>query len=178
VTSGRHDGSVPKRSAGLLVYRVTASNVVEVLIVHPGGPFWAKKDAGAWSIPKGEYEEGENARATAFREFEEEVGQAPPVTEPIPLGELTQPGGKRVSAWAVEGDLDVTRATSNTFEMEWPRGSGRVRAFPEVDRVEWMPVAQARAKLLKGQVPFLDCFMDELRARDGSLTEGPAGERS
>lgn len=167
---GRHDGPVPKRSAGLLVYRTTASNVVEVLIVHPGGPFWAKKDVGAWSIPKGEYEEGEDARATAFREFEEEVGQAPPRGEPVPLGDLTQPGGKRVSAWAVEGDVDVTDATSNTFEMEWPRGSGHMRVFPEVDRVEWMPVARARTKLLKGQVPFLDRMMEEVGSGDTDVT--------
>jgi predicted NUDIX family NTP pyrophosphohydrolase len=149
-------GAVPKRSAGLLVYRITPSGVVEVLIVHPGGPFWTKKDAGAWSFPKGEYEEGDDPRATAFREFREETGRDAPAGEAIPLGELTQPGGKRVTAWAVEGDLDVSDSTSNTFEMEWPRGSGRLQAFPEVDRVEWVPVARARAQLLKGQVPFLD----------------------
>jgi predicted NUDIX family NTP pyrophosphohydrolase len=153
---------VPKRSAGLLVYRTTKSDAIEVLIAHPGGPFWAKKDAGAWSIPKGEYEEGDDARATAFREFQEETGLDAPSTEPIPLGELTQPGGKRVTAWAVEGDLDVTDTTSNTFEMEWPRGSGRMQAFPEVDRVEWAPLARARAQLLKGQVPFLDRLLEQL----------------
>jgi predicted NUDIX family NTP pyrophosphohydrolase len=153
---------VPKRSAGLLVYRITGSRVIEVLIVHPGGPFWAKKDAGAWSIPKGEYEDGDDARATAFREFREEIGQHAPAGQPVPLGELRQPGGKRVSAWAVEGDLDLTHTTSNTFEMEWPRGSGRMQAFPEVDRVEWVPVARARTQLLKGQLPLLDRLMEQV----------------
>lgn len=162
-------GAVPKRSAGLLVYRITPSGVVEVLIVHPGGPFWAKKDAGAWSVPKGEYEEGDDARATALREFREEIGQDSPGGEPIPLGELTQPGGKRVTAWAVEGDLDVTHSTSNTFEMEWPRGSGRFQAFPEVDRVEWVPVGRARAQLLKGQVAFLDRLMDHVENRQNDV---------
>jgi predicted NUDIX family NTP pyrophosphohydrolase len=153
----------------LLVYRMTPSAGIEVLVVHPGGPFWARRDAGAWSIPKGEYEEGEDPEATARREFHEEVGQAPPDGQLVPLGELTQAGGKRVSAWAVQGDVDVSGATSNTFEMEWPRGSGRIRVFPEVDRVEWMPVARARTKLLKGQVPFLDRMMEEVggRAVDG-----------
>jgi predicted NUDIX family NTP pyrophosphohydrolase len=156
---------VPKCSAGLLVYRISSQAVVEVLIVHPGGPFWARKDAGAWSIPKGEYEELDDALATAFREFREEIGQAPPDAEPVPLGELTQPGGKRVSAWAVEGDVDVTDTTSNTFELEWPKGSGRLRTFPEVDRAEWMPVEQARAKLLKGQAPFLDRLVELVGGR-------------
>jgi predicted NUDIX family NTP pyrophosphohydrolase len=165
---------VPKQSAGLLVYRVTNSGVAEVLLAHPGGPFWAKKDAGAWSIPKGEYEDGDDALATAFREFREEVGQAPPDSEAVPLGELTQPGGKRVLAWAIEGDLDVTHTVSNTFEMEWPRGSGRIREFPEVDRVEWMNVTDARTKLLKGQIPFLDRLMDALRTRHDNPTEGGA----
>ena len=158
---------MPKRSAGLLVYRITVARVMEVLIVHPGGPFWTKKDAGAWSIPKGEYEEGDDPRATAFREFREEIGQDPPSTDPVPLGELTQPGGKRVTAWALEGDVDVTRSTSNTFEMEWPRGSGRLQTFPEVDRVEWVPLARARALLLKGQVPFLDRLLEQVVNRRG-----------
>jgi predicted NUDIX family NTP pyrophosphohydrolase len=157
-----------------LVYRVTPALVVEVLIAHPGGPFWARKDAGAWSVPKGEYEDHDDALAAAFREFREEIGQAPPDGRPLPLGELTQPGGKRVSVWAVEGDLDVTHAASNTFEIEWPRGSGRIRAFPEVDRVEWVTVTTARTKLLKGQVPFLDRLVDDLRLRRPGATEGPS----
>ncbi len=163
-------GAVPKRSAGLLVYRIAPSGEVEVLIVHPGGPFWAKKDAGAWSVPKGEYEEGDDARATALREFREEIGRDSPSGEPIPLGELTQPGGKRVTVWAVEGDVDVTHSTSNTFEMEWPRGSGRFQAFPEVDRVEWVLVGRARAQLLRGQVPFLDRLMDHVEKRQNDVS--------
>jgi predicted NUDIX family NTP pyrophosphohydrolase len=158
----------------LLVYRIAASGVVEVLIAHPGGPYWAKKDAGAWSIPKGEYEEGDDVLGTAFREFQEEIGQGPPDGVPVSLGELTQAGGKRVSAWAIEGDVDVAHTTSNTFELEWPRGSGRFRVFPEVDRVEWMSVTDARTKLLKGQVPLLDRLTHALHTRHDGLTEGPS----
>jgi predicted NUDIX family NTP pyrophosphohydrolase len=150
------------RSAGLLVYRVSEGRVVEVLLAHPGGPFWARKDAGAWSIPKGEYEPSDDALAAARREFREEIGLDPPAGEPVALGEHRQPGGKRVTAWALAGDLDVTHATSNTFEIEWPRGSGTMREFPEVDRVEWMPLEQARGKLLKGQVVFLDALVELL----------------
>ncbi len=144
------------RSAGLLLYRVSGDGVVEVLLTHPGGPFWARKDDGAWSIPKGEYEDDEDPLAAAYREFREEIGFDPPADEPISLGERRQPSGKKVVAWALQGDLDVTNAVSNTFEIEWPRGSGTMREFPEVDRVEWMSVDDARSKLLKGQVPFLD----------------------
>jgi predicted NUDIX family NTP pyrophosphohydrolase len=146
------------KSAGLLLYRVPTDGV-EVLLAHPGGPFWARKDAHAWSIPKGEYEPGEDALDTAYREFREETGLEPPAAEPVFLGELRQPSGKWVAAWALAGDLDVTEATSNTFELEWPKGSGTVREFPEVDRVEWMPIARARTKLLKGQLPFLDALL-------------------
>ena len=160
------------RSAGLLLYRMTGDGDVEVLLAHPGGPFWAKKDAGAWSIPKGEYQPSqEDALATARREFREEVGLDPPSGEPVPLGERRQPSGKWVTAWALAGDLDVTRAASNTFEMEWPKGSGTMREFPEVDRVEWMPLSVARQKLLKGQVPFLDALTEAVHgtasSRDG-----------
>ena len=150
------------RSAGLLLYRMTGDGVVEVLLAHPGGPFWARKDAGAWSIPKGEYEPSDDALAAARREFREEIGLDPPAGDPLLLGERRQPSGKWVTAWALAGDVDVTRATSNTFELEWPRGSGTVREFPEVDRVEWMTVDQARGKLLKGQVPFLDALLEML----------------
>jgi predicted NUDIX family NTP pyrophosphohydrolase len=153
------------RSAGLLLYRVSDEGAVEVLLAHPGGPFWAGKDAGAWSIPKGEYEPSEDALATARREFREEVGQDAPAGDLVPLGERRQPSGKWVTAWALAGDLDVTRATSNTFEIEWPKGSGTMREFPEVDRVEWMTLEQARAKLLKGQVPFLDALEESLERR-------------
>jgi predicted NUDIX family NTP pyrophosphohydrolase len=153
------------RSAGLLLYRVSDEGAVEVLLAHPGGPFWARKEAGAWSIPKGEYEPSEDALATARREFREEVGQDAPAGDLVPLGERRQPSGKWVTAWALAGDLDVTRATSNTFEIEWPKGSGTMREFPEVDRVEWMTLEQARAKLLKGQVPFLDALEESLERR-------------
>lgn len=149
---------MPKLSAGLLLYRVR-DGVVEVLIGHPGGPFWARKDDGAWSIPKGEYADGGDPWAAAQREFEEEVGLTPPSGPRVDLGSVKQPGGKVVTAFAVQGDLDVTDAHSNTFELEWPRGSGQLRTFPEVDRVDWFPVAHARAKLLKGQVGFLDRLM-------------------
>ena len=149
-----------KLSAGLLVFRVSSDRAVDVIIVHPGGPFWAKKDLGAWSIPKGEYEEGEDPYGVALREFEEEIGISPPAGAPIELGELKQPSGKRLSAWAVEcEDFDLTETRSNTFEMEWPRGSGQIQVFPEVDRAAWFSVAEARERLLKGHVAFLDLLM-------------------
>lgn len=149
---------MPKRSAGVLLYRAR-DGVVEVLIAHPGGPFWARKDDGAWSIPKGEYADGEDPWAAAQREFAEELGLSVPTGTRLDLGELKQSGGKVVSAFAVGADLDVTDARSNTFELEWPKGSGRLREFPEVDRVGWFSVAQARIKLLKGQLGFLDRLM-------------------
>jgi predicted NUDIX family NTP pyrophosphohydrolase len=149
---------MPKLSAGLLLYRVHDA-VVEVLIGHPGGPFWARKDDGAWSILKGEYTDGEDPWTTAQREFEEEVGLAPPTGPRIDLGSVKQPSGKVLTVFAVHADLDITDAHSNTFELEWPKGSGRMQAFPEVDRVGWFPVAQAKTKLLKGHHLFLDRLM-------------------
>ncbi|OBF80685.1 NTP pyrophosphohydrolase [Mycobacterium sp. 852002-51163_SCH5372311] len=149
---------MPKLSAGLLLYRVRAG-VVEVLIAHPGGPFWARKDDGAWSIPKGEYDDGDDPWVAAQREFSEELGLAVPSGPRIDFGPLKQPSGKMVTAFAVGADLDITEARSNTFELEWPKGSGRMREFPEVDRVGWFAVALARAKLLKGQRAFLDRLM-------------------
>jgi predicted NUDIX family NTP pyrophosphohydrolase len=149
---------VPKLSAGLLLYRVV-NGVAEVLIVHPGGPFWARKDDGAWSIPKGEYAEGEDPWRAAQREFLEEIGFAPPAGPRIDFQPLRQPSGKIITAFAVLGDLDVTEAHSNTFEMEWPKGSGKIREFPEIDRAGWFSVTQARRKVLKGQVAFLDRLM-------------------
>jgi predicted NUDIX family NTP pyrophosphohydrolase len=147
---------VPKLSAGLLVYRRTDGGI-EVLLVHPGGPFWTKKDDGAWSVPKGEYEPDEDPLQVALREFEEETGQPPPDHSDAEwLGEQRQPSGKVVSAWAVQGDVDVSDIRSNTFEMEWPPRSGRTREFPEVDRADWFDLDQARRKLLRGQVGFLD----------------------
>ena len=149
---------MPKLSAGVLLYRIR-DGIVEVLIAHPGGPFWARKDNGAWSIPKGEYSEGEEPWAAAQREFTEELGLSVPPGIRVDLSQLKQSGGKVVTAFAVLADLDVTDARSNTFELEWPKGSGRVRKFPEVDRVGWFTVSQARVKLLKGQLGFLDRLM-------------------
>jgi predicted NUDIX family NTP pyrophosphohydrolase len=146
--------TMPKRSAGLLMYRRTDDHF-EILLVHPGGPFWAKKDLGAWSIPKGEYAAGEDPLEVAQREFEEETG-ARPAGAFRPLGDVTQPGGKRVSAWAVEGDFDPAALVSNTFEVEWPPRSGRKARFPEVDRAEWFALGAAREKILSGQRPFID----------------------
>jgi predicted NUDIX family NTP pyrophosphohydrolase len=162
------------RSAGLLLYRISAEGAVEVLIAHPGGPFWARKDDAAWSVPKGEYLADEDALVAAYREFEEEVGLAPPDGGAVFLGERRQPGGKRVSVWGLEGDLDVTGAVSNTFELEWPRSSGQLREFPEVDRVEWVSVDQARRKLLKGQEPFLDALLEALAPGGDGDQSGPA----
>ena len=147
---------MPKLSAGLLVYRRTDGGL-EILLVHPGGPFWAKKDDGAWSLPKGEYEPSEDPLPVARREFEEEIGQPPPDgSEPVGLGELRQPSGKVVSAWTMEGDLDVSDVHSNMFEMEWPPRSGRTQEFPEVDRAGWFGLEEARRKILRGQLGFLD----------------------
>ncbi|CAM4367596.1 putative NTP pyrophosphohydrolase [Mycobacterium basiliense] len=132
--------------------------VVEVFIAHPGGPFWARKDAGAWSIPKGEYTD-EDPWPAAQREFCEEIGVPVPDGPRIDLGQVKQPGGKVVTVFAVGCELDIAEVCSNTFELEWPKGSGTWQEFPEVDRVGWFPVAQARAKLLMGQREFLDRLM-------------------
>ncbi len=148
-----------KRSAGILLFRRPADGEAEVLLVHPGGPFWARRDAGAWSIPKGEVDAGEDERACALRELQEETGAAfgdAREDELMPLGELRQKSGKVVSAWALERDLDADAIASNTFELEWPPRSGRFRTFPEVDRAAWLALEQAREKLLPGQAPFLD----------------------
>jgi predicted NUDIX family NTP pyrophosphohydrolase len=152
---------VPKLSAGLLLYR-TANDTIEMLLAHPGGPFWANKDDGSWSIPKGEYTTGADPWAVALREFSEEIGLPAPTGSRIELGAVKQPGGKIVTVFAVEGDLDVTAAYSNTFDLEWPKGSGRIRAFPEVDRVAWFTATDARTKLLKGQLPFVDRLLAQL----------------
>ena len=153
---------MPKLSAGLLVYR-RGDDGPEVLLVHPGGPYWAKKDDGAWSIPKGEYEPDEDPLQVALREFEEETGKAPPdPTGAVSLGELRQPSGKIVRAWTVEGDVDVAEVHSNMFEMEWPPRSGRTKEFPEVDRAGWFGLEEARRKLLKGQLGFIDRLLELL----------------
>jgi predicted NUDIX family NTP pyrophosphohydrolase len=140
---------MPKRSAGILMYK-RSGGALRVLLVHPGGPFWAKKDVGVWSIPKGEYDDAEDALACAKREFAEELGRAP-AGDFWELGEIVQPGGKRIAAWAVEGDFDARAVRSNTFEMEWPPKSGRKQSFPEVDRAEWFTLDAARKKILPGQ---------------------------
>jgi predicted NUDIX family NTP pyrophosphohydrolase len=152
---------MPRLSAGLLVYRVI-EGVPEVLIGHPGGPFWARKDDGAWTIPKGEYDDTEDAWTAARREFAEEVGLPPPDGPRIAFAPLRQPSGKVVTVFAVEADLDVRDAVSNTFTLEWPRGSGTFREYPELDRVGWFSVVDARVKLLKGQRPLLDLLLQEL----------------
>jgi predicted NUDIX family NTP pyrophosphohydrolase len=143
---------VARRSAGIVLYR----GALEVLLVHPGGPFFAKRDDGVWSIPKGEYEDGEDPLQSALREFEEELGAPLEADDPIELGTIVQRGGKRVTAFAVQGDLDATAAHSNTFLMEWPPRSGRQQSFPEVDRAEWFSIDDARAKLVPAQVELLD----------------------
>jgi predicted NUDIX family NTP pyrophosphohydrolase len=144
-----------KLSAGLLVYR-SVRGTVEVLLVHPGGPYWAKRDDGAWSLPKGEYGPDEDPLDVAIREFREELGSDPPTgRSPVLLGELRQPSGKRVTAWALEGDLDVGTVRSNTFTIEWPPRSGVTREFPEVDRAGWFDLETARRKLVPGQVGFI-----------------------
>jgi predicted NUDIX family NTP pyrophosphohydrolase len=153
-----------RSSAGILLYRQCAG-AVEVLLVHPGGPFWAKKDAGAWSIPKGEFEEGCDPLEAARREFGEELGSD--VSGPaIPLGDVKQKGGKVVAAWGVQGDLDTAGVRSNTFEIEWPPRSGRRQSFPEIDRAEWLTPNEARAKLNPAQHAFLDRLLERLE-QDG-----------
>ena len=142
-----------RRSAGLLMYRTRAGQV-EVFLVHPGGPFCARKDAGVWSIPKGEFTD-ENPLEAAKREFHEETGFTA-TGEFVPLETIKQAGGKIVHAWAIEGDCDADAIESNTFEIEWPPRSGRRRSFPEVDRAAWLPLPQAREKILKSQEPLLD----------------------
>lgn len=146
---------MPKRSSGILMYRRRPPRAgIELLLVHPGGPFWAKRDWGAWSIPKGEYVDGEDPLAAAKRELEEETG-ACPQGEFLPLGDLVQPGRKIVTAWALEGDFDPATLKSNQFELEWPPKSGRKAWFPEVDRAGWFSPADARRKILPGQSEFI-----------------------
>jgi predicted NUDIX family NTP pyrophosphohydrolase len=146
---------VPVLSAGLLLYR-HRGDVVEVLIGHPGGPFWARKDDGAWSIPKGEYASGEDPWEAARREFAEEVGCPAPDGPRLDLGTIKQPSGKILTVFAVGADLDTGNFRSNTFTLEWPKGSGRLQQFPELDRVAWLPIAEAAVKLLKGHRIFLE----------------------
>lgn len=144
-----------KRSAGLLLFRHTADGL-EVLLGHMGGPFFARRDAGAWTVPKGEYEPDEPAWDAARREFREELGLPPPDGEALPLGEVRQTNGKVVTAWAVEADLDPATIDPGTFRMEWPPGSGRIQEFPELDRVRWFGLDDGRAVIVPAQAAFLD----------------------
>lgn len=152
-----------RTSAGLIVFRQRKRGI-EVLLVHPGGPFWQHRDDGAWSIPKGELTAGESHLAAALREYREELGADPPATDAIALGEVRQRNGKRVIAFAAEGDFDTATLMSNSFEIEWPPHSGRLVEFPEVDRAEWFPLATARTKLLAAQAPLLDRLSAALRS--------------
>jgi predicted NUDIX family NTP pyrophosphohydrolase len=155
-----------KTSAGILLFRLIAGEP-EMLLVHPGGPYWAKKDLGAWSIPKGEYLDGEDPRDCALRELGEELGAAPPIDIDalIDLGTVKQKGGKRVRAWAAEAEFDPATLRSNTFAMEWPPRSGAQREFPEVDRAAWFDPAEARRKILPAQIPFLDRLLAGLEGQ-------------
>jgi predicted NUDIX family NTP pyrophosphohydrolase len=144
-----------KTSAGILLYRETGG-ALEVLIAHMGGPFWQGKDSRAWSIPKGEIEAGEEPFTVAQREFAEEIGSPAPVGPYLELGEITQASGKRVIVYATRGELDVATVKSNTFTLEWPRGSGQLQEFPEIDRAAWVTLEAAREKLVSGQAEFLD----------------------
>jgi predicted NUDIX family NTP pyrophosphohydrolase len=160
-----------KLSAGILMFRID-DGVLKVMIVHMGGPFWAGKDSRAWSIPKGEFNEGDRPREAAVREFEEELGAPPPDGELIELGELKQSSGKLITGYALRGDFNADAAVSNTFELEWPPGSGRTQSFPEIDRAAWVDCRTARTKLVKGQVPFLDRLITILTRDGDAISEG------
>ncbi len=153
---------MPKQSAGLLLYRLQA-DIYEVLLVHPGGPFWARKDMGAWSIPKGEFQSDEDPLSAAKREFQEETGSPAPEGVYLGLAKVKQSSGKIVHAWAVEADFDLKNFTSNTFDMEWPPKSGQTQQFPEADKAAWFPLATAQIKLVKGQVPLLEQLATQLK---------------
>jgi predicted NUDIX family NTP pyrophosphohydrolase len=154
---------LPKQAAGILLYRQSPRGV-EVLLAHPGGPLWARKDLGAWTIPKGQFGDDESALEAAKREFEEEMG-SPAVGEFVQLGSIRQPSGKVVHVFTAESDFDVTTVKSNLFSLEWPPRSGRSGEFPEVDRAEWYSVAEARRRILKGQEPFLDRLLTLLESQ-------------
>ena len=157
-----------KRSAGILLFRRNGGET-EFLLVHPGGPFWTKKDEGAWSIPKGQIEDEEEPRACAVRELEEELGAAPELDpeQLVELGAIRQRAGKVVEAWAAEAEFDPAALASNTFTMEWPPRSGTEREFPEVDRAEWFDLATAREKILPAQAELLDRLLERLESADG-----------
>ena len=157
---------MPKQAAGVLLYRIAAGGRVEVLLAHPGGPIRARKDLGAWTIPKGQFGDDEAPLAAARREFDEEMGSPPAADQFLELGAIKQPGGKIVHAFAARGEFDTTTVKSNVFSMEWPPRSGRTAEFPEVDRAGWFSIEDARRKILKGQEPFLERLL--------ALVEPPA----
>ena len=159
-------GKPLRRSAGIVLFR-RRGDLPEVLLGHMGGPFWRRKDAGAWTIPKGGYDDGEDALAAARREYAEEIGHPAPDGELIPLGSVLQSNGKLVTAWAVEGDLDPARASSNLFELEWPPGSGRRQTYPELDRVAWFTLAAARASAVAAQAVLFDRLGEALATGAG-----------
>ncbi|MFJ6027283.1 NUDIX domain-containing protein [Pseudarthrobacter sp. NPDC092424] len=159
---------MPVRSAGILLYRRRTDAVLEVWIAHMGGPFWAGKDERAWSVPKGEYLEDEDPLVAALREFHEEMGTPAPATEYTHLGDFRQPSGKVITVFAAEAAFDPEAIRSNTFPLEWPRGSGRVQDFPEIDDARWFPAQDARLKLVKGQVPILHALVAHLGALPGA----------
>jgi predicted NUDIX family NTP pyrophosphohydrolase len=163
---GTLGATTKKRSAGILMYRRQGDDIL-LLLVHPGGPFWSKKDLGSWSIPKGEYAPAEDALAAARREFAEETGYLPE-GEFHPLGEVAQSGGKQVIAWAVSGNFDPQKLRSNRFEMEWPPRSGRMQSFPEIDRAAWFTPQEARERLLPAQVTLVDRLLDLLGQQHGN----------
>jgi predicted NUDIX family NTP pyrophosphohydrolase len=154
---------MPRLSSGLLLFRRREGRL-EVLLVHAGGPFWRRRDAGGWSLPKGEHEPNEDSLSAARREFAEELGLPPPAGEAFELGAVKQAGGKLIHAWALAADIDVSQIQSNSFELEWPRGSGELRLFPEVDRAAWFDLASAREKLIAGQRPLLELLLERVGA--------------
>ncbi len=160
---------MPKLAAGILLFHMSPKP--EVLLVHPGGPFWAKKDAGAWSLAKGEYQEGEDARVAAAREFKEETGFDVPEGDWLPIGEVKY-SNKKITAWAIKGDIDAAKVKSNMFEMEWPPKSGTMQMFPEIDRAGWFTFGAAKNKLVKGQIDFIDRLADVLGQKGAEDTPG------
>ncbi len=156
---------MPVFSAGILLYRRANPGGLEVWIAHMGGPFWARKDAHAWSVPKGEYSGDEDPLAAALREFAEEMGSPAPPADYQPLGQFRQPSGKIITVFTAEQDFQPEQIVSNTFPLEWPKGSGRIQHYPEIDDARWFPEAEARLKLVKGQLPVLDALAEHVRGQ-------------
>ncbi len=160
---------MPVRSAGILLYRHGAAGGLELWIAHMGGPFWAGKKAHSWSLPKGEYQAGEDPLAAALREFTEEIGTPPPAADYVLLGEFRQPSGKLITAFTAEAEFAPAQISSNTFPLEWPRGSGTIQDFPEIDDARWVTEADARGKLVKGQLPIVDALLQHLLQQQDRL---------